>query len=192
MSGAQDGLVATWWARTAAETRSGARQSGTGAKKVACTKSARIRSGRGQNVRLGVSGGGHRGVFSKILSSTREASKCPKSGQRDRAISAALERARRLTAEAGGPARGSEPASGAMPAQNEPELGPPSRPQYMLGPPARRKTRSEKAPESDFGQPGTPPAAPATTTCPGSRRGLMPCEWSPRWARGDLVCPYGR
>ena len=67
-------------------------------------------------------------------------------------------------------------ASGAMPVENEPDLGYPSRSEYVLGPPARPKTCSEKVPESDFGQPEPPLADTATTTSPGSREGLMPCE----------------
>ena len=43
-------------------------------------------------------------------------------------------------------------ASGVMPVENEPDFGYPSRSEYVLGPPARQKTRSEKVPESDFGQ----------------------------------------
>ena len=105
--------------------------------------------------------------------------------------SAVFERARRLISEAEGSPSGSMPASGAMPVENEPDLGYPSRSEYVLGPPARPKTRSEKVPESDFGQREPPPADTATTTYSGSRKGLIPCEWSPRWARGDPMGPYG-
>ena len=115
----------------------------------------------------------------------------PDSARSHAAIWAVFERARRLISEAEGSPSGSMPASGAMPVENEPDLGYPSRSEYVRGAPARRKTRSEKVPESDFGQREPPPADTATTTYPGSRKGLIPCEWSPRWARGDPMGPYG-
>ena len=95
-------------------------------------------------------------------------------------IWAVFERSLRLISEAGGWASGSGPASGVMPVEAEPDLGHPSHSRYVVGPPARRKSRSEKVSESDFGSRGPPPADTATTTYPGSREGPMPCEWSPR------------
>ena len=95
-------------------------------------------------------------------------------------IWAVFERLLRLISEAGGLASGSEPASGVMSVEAEPYLGHPSRSRYVVGPPARRKSRSEKVSESDFGSRGPPPADTATTTYPGSREGPVPCEWSPR------------
>ena len=105
--------------------------------------------------------------------------------------SAVFESARRLMSEAEGSPSGSMPASGVMRMDNEPDLGIPSRSEYVLGVPARRKTRSEKVTESDFGQWEPLPADAATTTYPGSCKGLIPCEWCPRWARGDPVGPNG-
>ena len=95
-------------------------------------------------------------------------------------IRAVFERLLRLISEAGGLASGSGPASGVMPVEAEPDLGHPSHFRYVVGPPARRKSRSEKVSESDFGSRGPPPADTATNTYPVSRRGLIPCEWSPR------------
>ena len=95
-------------------------------------------------------------------------------------ILAVFERSLRLISEAGGLVSGSGPASGVMPVEAEPDLGHPSHSRYVVGPPARRKSRSEKVSESDFGSRGPPPADTATNTYPVSRRGLIPCEWSPR------------
>ena len=91
-------------------------------------------------------------------------------------IWAVFERSLRLRSEAGGSASGSQPASGVVPVQAKPDLGDPSRSRYVAGPPARRKSRSEKVSESDFGSRGPPPADTATTTYPSSREGLIPCE----------------
>ena len=92
-------------------------------------------------------------------------------------IWAVFGRSLRLISEAGGLASGSEPASGVMYVEAEPYLGHPSRSRYVVGPPARRKSRSEKVSESDFGsRRGPPPADTATTTYPSSREGPIPCE----------------
>ena len=91
-------------------------------------------------------------------------------------IWAVFERLLRLISEAGGLVSGSEPASRVMPVKDEPNLGHPSHFRYVVGPPARRKSRSEKVSESDFGSRGPPPADTATTTYPSSRKGVIPCE----------------
>ncbi len=95
-------------------------------------------------------------------------------------IWAVFERLLRLISEAGGLVSGSEPASRVMPVKDEPNLGLPSHFRYVVGPPARRKSRSEKVSESDFGSRGPPPADTATTTYPSSRKGAIPCGWRPR------------
>ena len=91
-------------------------------------------------------------------------------------IWAVFERLLRLISEDGGVVSGSQPAPGAMPVEYEPDLGHPSHSRYAVGPPARRKSRSEKVSESDFGSRGPPPADTATTTYPSSRKGVNPCE----------------
>ena len=64
--------------------------------------------------------------------------------------------------------------------EDEPNLGHPSNSRYVVGPPARQKSRSEKVAESEFGQWRTPPAYTAAATYRDSREGLFACVWSPR------------
>ena len=59
-------------------------------------------------------------------------------------ISAVFERSRRLRSDAWGFVCRSVPASGVMSVEGDPYLGRPSRSRHVAGPPARRKSRSEK------------------------------------------------
>ena len=159
---------------------------------MASTQSARTMSILAGLVPLGASAGGHRGVFSEAASSKPLKSRPAAQKSLVAAIWAVFEREYRRRSEAGGLASGSRSASGAMAVENDPDLGHASLSRYVLSPPARRKTRSEKPESAVFGQRRrAPSASTATAAYPGSRSRPIPSVGSPRRARGDPMGPYG-
>ena len=110
-----------------------------------------------------------------------EPSKCARTVEFAHAVIwAVFERSLRLRSDDRGFPFRSVPAPGVMAVEADPYLGHPSRSRYVAGPPARRKSRSEKVSESDFGFGGPPPADTATATYPSRREGPIPCESRPR------------